>query len=137
MKGNSEGLLYLYGGKETDQHKFRTSNNYLNNYVDFLSYNGKFVNYKPNKKVYANGEISTSTSKFKIIKDRDHMHYNIINTENEYIIVQENGIIYMKKDQPLLESEKVNAKGEITQVAKYGPELGDSKKFKIKINYSI
>jgi len=138
LKSNNEGLVYVQGETETKQHKFDIIGNYIKEPVYLKNYNGKYLSYKDNRRVEIISETPTSVSKFRIERDEnDNAYYNIMNLEDEYLTVQENSIIRMKKNKPLLKPEELDEDGEIAKLAKYGHSLGNAKKFKIRVSYIL
>lgn len=88
---------------------------------------------------YKNDYLCINDNKLKLSGDKkcsmvienNNNNYFIKNNTGKYLIATKDGILEFKEDKPLIQAEKRDEKGLITQHARYGPSLGSEKYYTI------
>jgi hypothetical protein len=120
---NGSKIEFIYNKSENSKNN---SNNNSNEIFIFMKYNGN--------------NICKSDNKLKLTKQKQGCKMLIINENNnyflksgnKYLVATKDGILEFKEDQPIIQEEKRDNKGNIIQHKRYGPSLGSEKYYTIK-----
>jgi hypothetical protein len=79
-----------------------------------------------------------NTTKFIINKNKSaDNEYTIEDFNGYYVVANQNGVLNLKKDRPILSPAVTDANGKIIKAERVGPSLGNNKYFKFLVNYEL